>query len=96
MSRSNSYLFEVALSCATMHMGAADWTTLHSHSAIHTKPYFARSTVPPIRRNLELCGCVMVMQNLRGLELAPDSYTRLKCATSSARSIRLTYDKAAS
>ena len=96
MPGSNSYAFEVTLSWTTMHMGAADWATLHSHSAIRTKPYFARSTVPPIRRDLELCGGVMVLQNLRGRELAQDSCSRLKCATSSARSIWLTYDKVAS
>ena len=32
MPGSNSYAFEVALSWTTMHMGAADWATLHSHS----------------------------------------------------------------
>lgn len=56
MRRSNSYESEVALSWTAKHVGAMDWATLHSHSAIRTKPYFARSTVPPIRRNLKLCG----------------------------------------
>lgn len=96
MIRSNSHAFEVALGWTAVHMGAADWATLHSHSEIRTKPYFARSTVPPIRRDLELCGCCHGAANLRGRELASDSNTGLKCATSSARSIWLTYDKVAS
>ena len=54
MPRSNSYAFEVALGWTTVHIGAADWATLHSHTEIRTKPDFAGSTVPPIRRDLEL------------------------------------------
>lgn len=91
MPRSNSYAFEVTLGWTTEHMGAADWATLHSHS----KP--VRSPISRDQRSRRFGGTSnsadldTVPQNLRGRELASDSYTRLKCATLSAAPIWLTY-----
>ena len=50
MPGSNSYAFEVTLSWTTMHMGAADWATLHSHS----KP--VRSPISRDQRSLRFGG----------------------------------------
>lgn len=53
MFRSNSYVFEAALSWTTKHAGETDSPSLNRHS----ETLFEGSTVPPIRRDLKLCGC---------------------------------------
>ena len=56
MPRSNSCVFEVARVWATKHAGVKDALALNRHSKTRTNPHFAGSTVPPIRRDLKLCG----------------------------------------
>lgn len=51
MLRSHFRMLKLDRSWAAKYVGAADSFTLDSHSATHTKPYFAGSAVPPIRRN---------------------------------------------
>ncbi len=57
MPSSNSCVFEVALSWTSKHAGVTNSPTLNSHCVTRTKPYLSGSAVPPIRRNLKLCGC---------------------------------------